>query len=622
MVNGSGDPPGGAFENGELHNLLSEASMEALAVHRRGVVLVANSVFCDLFGYEPSEVVGMQGQDFSAPEHRHVIDESLRSPIEETFEVFALKKDGTRFPAEVRGKAVFFKGRKVQVVSIRDLTEQKKVEQALRGAEAQYREMFENAADGFYQSTPEGKFLTVNPAMAEIWGYRSPQEMIDDIDDVAQRYVEPGLREELKRLLEERGSVNGFEVEIYSRTGEKVYTSLSAREVRSPEGELLYYEGTVLDVTERKRAEKELQDSEARYRTLVETSPDAVMLVDFSYRVLTANQRAAAMLDYESPESMQRENVLDRLLPEDRFPVYEDAIKAIVGGGILTEEYPVVRLDGSQFAAEVSIAPIPRLEGLPNAFIVVVRDISDRKEDELALRRINAELQGYAHTVSHDLKSPLSAVLAAADVLKTLIESPETEQNRENINGLIRSISTGAGRAMSLIEDLLALAEAGEEPAQVIEVDVEVVLEEIKREMAGEISDKGLQVKLADDLGVIKANRTHVYQVFSNLLSNVLAHCDSARPEVEITSLPGAADGEHRFRVRDNGHGIPRDMQENIFLPFSRGKSGKTGIGLAIVEKIVQTYRGEIDVWNDGGAVFEFTMYDAPLDSEAESEGQ
>ena len=141
-----------------------------------------------------------------------------------------------------------------------DITSRKQAEEALRKAEEQYRSIFNNAVDGIFRTSPHGKFLVANLAAARIFGFASPEELIEERRDIAQEgYVDPRRRDEFKRLLQEQGVVNGFEYEAYRKDGSRVWISENTRAVHSPSGEILYFEGIFEDVTDRKRTEAALK---------------------------------------------------------------------------------------------------------------------------------------------------------------------------------------------------------------------------------------------------------------------------------------------------------------------------------------------------------------------------
>jgi signal transduction histidine kinase len=236
----------------------------------------------------------------------------------------------------------------------------------------------------------------------------------------------------------------------------------------------------------------------------------------------------------------------------------------------------------------------------------------ERCRVENALRAANAELDGFAHTVSHDLKGPLSAAATAAELIDAIRERPLTDDALANMDEAMGVITSSLSRARRLVDDLLAFAEAGQAARGVTEVDVGRTVAEVLVEMSGAVEEKGIRVSVDDGLGTIRASETQVYQVFSNSIGNAIKHNDSPEPAIAVCSLPGAEQAEHRYLVRDNGSGIPEADLENVFIPFFKGRrTGDTGMGLATVEKIVKACGGEIRAYNDDGACFEFSLRDA-----------
>ena len=141
-----------------------------------------------------------------------------------------------------------------------EVSERKRVEKELRQAEAKYRSIFENAVDGIFQTTPEGQYISVNPALACIYGYENPEALMANLTDIGgQLYVDASRRAEFVRLLHKYRTVTGFESQVYRRDGKIIWITETARAVQDASGALLYYEGIVEDISQRKRAEEELQ---------------------------------------------------------------------------------------------------------------------------------------------------------------------------------------------------------------------------------------------------------------------------------------------------------------------------------------------------------------------------
>jgi len=179
------------------------------------------------------------------------------------------------------GKPAFYIG------SGEDVSELIEIQEQLSAAERGYREIWENAAEGIYRSSPEGKQLRANPALVRLNGYSSEAELLAAVNDIAREwYVEPGRRDEFKRLLQEHGRIHNFESEIYRhKTRERIWVSENAWEARDSEGRLLYYEGTVRDITQRKRSEQRVRESEERLRDFVDTASDWYWETDAEHRM-------------------------------------------------------------------------------------------------------------------------------------------------------------------------------------------------------------------------------------------------------------------------------------------------------------------------------------------------
>jgi PAS domain S-box-containing protein len=194
----------------------------------------------------------------------------LQAGVPMQFEEVALHDDGPHTSVVYKFPLSNGEGKPYGIYGITaDITARKAMEEALRQAEEKYRSIVENAVEGIFQSTPGGRYLSVNPALARMYGYESSEELMGSVTDITHKlYVDPDRRTEMMRLLEWRGVLQGFEYEVYRKDGSRIWISESARVVRDEGGRTLYYEGTIEDVTERKRAEEELQRTLGQMRTL------------------------------------------------------------------------------------------------------------------------------------------------------------------------------------------------------------------------------------------------------------------------------------------------------------------------------------------------------------------
>ena len=176
--------------------------------------------------------------------------------------------------------------------SIRYAIERHRMDLTLLEAEEKYHSVFDHLVEGIFQTTPDGRYLMANAALARIYGYSSPEELIQGLTDIGGRlYVEKGRRDEFVRLMQEHDTITDFESPIYRKDGTVIWISENCRAIRDTRGRLLYYEGTVEDITQRRQAEENLRNSEALYHSLVETLPQNILRKDLQGRFTFANQQ-------------------------------------------------------------------------------------------------------------------------------------------------------------------------------------------------------------------------------------------------------------------------------------------------------------------------------------------
>ena len=181
--------------------------------------------------------------------------------------------------------------------SVRYAIERHRMELALLGAEEKYHGVFDHLVEGIFQTTPEGRYLMANAALARIYGYPTPEELIQGLTDIGRSlYVEEGRRGEFIRLMHENDTLTGFESPIYRKDGSVIWISENCRAIRAASGRLLYYEGTVEDITQRRQAENDLRHSEALYHSLVETLPQNIFRKDLQGRFTFGNQQFCRIL--------------------------------------------------------------------------------------------------------------------------------------------------------------------------------------------------------------------------------------------------------------------------------------------------------------------------------------
>jgi two-component system sensor histidine kinase/response regulator len=247
----------------KFRHLFESSPDTILVADLNNSILDANPAALRLFGYTREQLISRNMLDIVPPERRELVARKLRVPAEGEplfVEGICMRSDGDTVPVEVSAVRAEYGDQLAILLHIHDITDRKRAMSALRQAEKKYRAIVENAVEGIFQTSLDGRFISANPAMARIYGYDAPEEMITSLTDVSKEvYVNPTTRSEFVRLLEENGFVKEFEAQAYRKDRSIIWTSESARLVRDEAGQPMYYEGFVEDITQRKvAAEKTL----------------------------------------------------------------------------------------------------------------------------------------------------------------------------------------------------------------------------------------------------------------------------------------------------------------------------------------------------------------------------
>ena len=273
-------------------------------VDARGVERYVSGSVEKITGYPAEDFIGRSGFDFLHPEDVPRIAAALQELLSRPGDTMRVEyrhrhKDGHWLHLESLATNCL-EDPSIQgiLMNIRDVTERRRYEDALRVSEAKFREIVENAVEGIFQATPEGQFISVNPALASMIGYDSPEAMIKDVANVGkQLYVNPEERIRYKKILEEQDTIKGFEIQHYKKDKSKIWVSINARAVKDETGKLRYYEGTIEDITTRKLAEEELQNTLEKLRkSLAGTIQVVSMTVETRDPYTAGHQRRVANL--------------------------------------------------------------------------------------------------------------------------------------------------------------------------------------------------------------------------------------------------------------------------------------------------------------------------------------
>ncbi|WP_299441214.1 EAL domain-containing protein [uncultured Rhodospira sp.] len=268
------------------------------------------------------------------------------------------------------------------LVTVADATHAAEMAQALRDSEARYRGLFENAVEGIYQTTLDGRYVTVNPALARIYGYETPEELIASRTDIAhQTYVDPDVRARFIDLIDSEGMVENFEAQVFRKDGSIIWVTENARCVRGQDDEILYFEGTVQDITERRQADADLR----LMAKVVNSVHEGIVIIDREGLVWGANEAYQRMTGHEAADLLGRPARLTT--PELHEPNFESSILARVDReGHWIGEAWAPRRNAPPFPMEMSVTAVRDRSGALTHFVAACTDITKRKRDEEHIR--------------------------------------------------------------------------------------------------------------------------------------------------------------------------------------------------------------------------------------------
>jgi len=529
------------------------------------------------------------------------------------------------------------------VITFVEITARKRAEQAVAAAQERLQAVIEQMPTAvLLVESPSGKLLLANRLAATLFDQPYPIPVVGQdwtSFHAAIHGVHPSGRAfqrsewPLARTLLNGEAVIDSELEFVRTDGSRVALSISATPIRNAAGNIVSAVAAFWDVTERKRAAAALQESEARFRMLVESAHDfAIFMLDENGRVVSWNQGAERVTGFTEADILgQSAAVL--FTPEDRADqVPEAEIKRAAESGRALDERWHVRKDGSRFWASGVLTVARDANGVPQGFVKVMRDQTERKETDARLqealrsaRQLRAQAEGanrtkdeFISTVSHELRTPLNTIrLWSRMLMSGKIAIPQVIEGG-------RMIDRAALAQQQLIEDLLDVSRMASGQLRLAMRDtklidaVEMAVESIRP--LAESRRIELTKDLSEDVGTVHIDPDRIQQVVWNLLANAVKFTlEGGRVHVRVARV----DGTVEIEVRDTGIGISPDFLPHVFDRFRQADQGATrrfaglGLGLAIAKQLVELQHGTITAQSEGqGRGATFTVY-LPLEKQA-----
>ena len=523
------------------------------------------------------------------------------------------------------------KGRAAAAARAGEVERRSLAERRFAEAEESYRKLFDSSIDGIYVTTPEGRLLNANPALARMMGYDTPQELIEGVTDVAKAiYLDPSLRNEYQERMARDGMVREFEYQVRQRDGTVLWLSDSATTVRDEAGNVVRYEGVVRDITNQKRAEDEVAEGRRRLQEVIDTVPAVINLKDMQMRYVLMNRYMANIFNIEPEDAIGR-TTTDIMSRYGAQKTDENDRRVLDAGeelGFYEEEY--IDSSGTMRQWLVNKLPLRGSDGNIKQIVTVALDIGERKRNELEMRKAKdaaeATLQHLRETqnslieaeklaalgrlvagVAHEVNNPVGISLTVASSLerKATVFAEEVARGDLRRSSLNEFVETSRSAASQLVGNLNRAAELIQSFKQVAAdrsysdqrtFNLSDLTDQVVMSLRPGIRKQNLTLKVECEQGLMMNSYPGPYgQVLTNLFLNSVAHAfpDGGAGEVNIKVR---ASGENHVEVlySDNGCGMTPDIRRRAFDPFftTRREEGGTGLGLHIVYSIVTSRLG------------------------------
>ncbi|MBI4843406.1 MAG: PAS domain S-box protein [Nitrospirae bacterium] len=479
-----------------------------------------------------------------------------------------------------------------------------------REAEENLRVLFESAVDAIFIIDMQGKFVDVNRTAHERLGYAKDEMLAMNIKELDPPEFAARVPERLARIKEGQAT---FESAHYRKDKSIMPVEVNSR-ILDYKGQKVYY-SIIRDITERKQAIKELQDSEEKFKALSEQSITGISISQDG-KFIYANPRLAEIFGFRQDE-MIGSPVLERVAEADRGMVKEYFRKRLSGEAPSVHyTFRGLKRDGSEVDIEVH-GGVMIYNGRP-AITGTLLDITERKKTEEDKEYLNKELQQIVYTVSHDLRSPLVNIQGYSGLLISFIQKAinvciakdiSAELKEETLADIEKDVKESVGYINSsiikmdtLLSALLRLSRTIRSELEKKEVDMNILMSDVIKTFDFEAKNAGARIEVSD-LPACSCDAVQINQVFSNLIGNAVKFLSPERKGV-IKVTGRKEGGQVVYCVEDNGVGIPAREQKNIFEMFHRvnpDEKGGEGIGLTIVRKIVEKHNGKVWVESEAG---------------------
>jgi two-component system NtrC family sensor kinase len=487
---------------------------------------------------------------------------------------------------------------------IRDITERKKFEKELKESEEKFRNLFERVRHGLFISSKEGKFIDCNQALLEMVGYQDKEEFLK-IDIAKDLYVNPEDRKTFQRLIEQHGFVKDLEVEFKKKNAEKITVLLTAHVKRDEKRGVIGYEGLNIDISERKRMERELKEANEFLMKLIESSVDGIIVTNTKGDILMFNRGAENILEYKADEVVGKMNIRSIYEPGVAKEVMEKLRSPDYGGVGKLTSFPIFhrRKDGELIEGDLSASIIYDEKGKEIASVGIFKDLRERLRIERELQKTQqallqseklAAMGRLTSQIAHELNNPIYGIMNTLELLKTEI-SPESKRRR-----ILELSLSETQRLAEMLRNMLSFSKPEEEKRRPIKMNE--LIEGILLVMEKQMRESNIKVEtfFDDEIPEVMASTNQMRQVMLNMLKNA----KEAMPKGGTLTVKTSKEvNKVLIHIQDTGVGIPEEIRDKIFEAFftTKQKVKGVGLGLSVCYGIIKDHGGEIKVESEEG---------------------
>ena len=564
------------------------------------------------------QLLSMNIKELIAPDHYPRILERLQARVEgektlPPIEFELIGADGGRLAVEMRTSPILNEEGVIIGVegTVRDITERKEIENRLRGSEEKFRQICDTSLDGIYTITLDGRIVDMSPAGVAMFGFDSLEEIRKV--NIESLYAQPKDRERLIELAH-KGPIKGHDVLFRRKDGSPLHCILNTYPLKDENGEIVAFQGAIVDITERKKMEEALAASRERLEYVIALNPAVIFTskprADYSdYDATYMSESVFSMLGFRAQDLAGHPDFWENHVhPEDKLR-FASELPKLWKEGHYEGQYRLLHKDGQYRWIREEVRVVRDAAGNPKEVIGCMTDVTERKrmEAELAISQRLAAIGEAAAMVGHDLRNPLTGIAGATYNLKRHLGKRIDSETREALEIIEQDIQ----HSDKIISDLLEYSRA-------IHLDLrETNAKSITQDALAhaKIPVKIRMVDSTQNQPKIMVDRDKIRRVFVNLIKNAV----DAMPEGGTLRIASRkTDGNLEITLTDTGTGMTKETLEKIWSPLFTTKAKGMGLGLPTAKRLVEAHGGSISIESKAGKGSSFTVT-LPIRSSSES---